>query len=250
MALPGNSDEINGYNTVIKNGAIADANQVKTVITPIGAIISWVKTFDVISTGTNDIITVNKLEDSTATFITDGATNLMIVENFTDSTFSHVTAVDSEKVLSLNDDIFPTPSGDTYSVYATPRLPDGWVECNGQVLSDVSSPFDGATIPDLNGSTGATKLFMRGARRSGTVGGQITHNHLMFNRIGNTGATFGNGGTSGNGANIGASFNATGGNINLTSTGTDIDQPLHTANSQDGDVVPPFFEVVMIMRTK
>ncbi len=37
------------------------------------------------------------------------------------------------------------------SMPETPPLPVGWVECNGQVLSDSESPYDGATMPDLNG---------------------------------------------------------------------------------------------------
>jgi hypothetical protein len=31
-----------------------------------------------------------------------------------------------------------------------PVLPEGWVECNGQTLSDPESPFDGQVIPNLN----------------------------------------------------------------------------------------------------
>ena len=43
-----------------------------------------------------------------------------------------------------------------------PALPDGWVECNGQVLDDPASPFNGETIPDLNGSA-ETQRFLRGS---------------------------------------------------------------------------------------
>ena len=32
----------------------------------------------------------------------------------------------------------------------TPSLPDGWVECKGQTLSDATSPYNGQVIPDLN----------------------------------------------------------------------------------------------------
>ena len=46
----------------------------------------------------------------------------------------------------------------------TPPLPDEWVECNGQVLNDPRSPYDGQTIPDLNGQA----RFLRGASTSGT----------------------------------------------------------------------------------
>jgi hypothetical protein len=42
-------------------------------------------------------------------------------------------------------------------------LPDGFVECNGQTLSDANSPINGATIPNLNGDG----RFLRGASTSG-----------------------------------------------------------------------------------
>lgn len=43
--------------------------------------------------------------------------------------------------------------------------PAGWVECNGQVLSDPASTLDGQTIPDLNGES----LFLRGGLSAGQV---------------------------------------------------------------------------------
>ena len=45
----------------------------------------------------------------------------------------------------------------------TPSLPEGWVECNGQTLSDTESVYDGQTIPDLNSSN----RFLRGNTSSG-----------------------------------------------------------------------------------
>jgi hypothetical protein len=49
-----------------------------------------------------------------------------------------------------------------------PTLPDGWIECNGQVVNDPASPLHGVTLPDLNGGAGR---FLRGAAASGTLGG-------------------------------------------------------------------------------
>lgn len=46
-----------------------------------------------------------------------------------------------------------------------PALPSAWVECGGQVLSDTESPFDGQTLPDLNGDN----RVLKGASTSGTV---------------------------------------------------------------------------------
>ncbi len=60
----------------------------------------------------------------------------------------------------------------------TPALPDGYVECNGQVLDDEDSVYDTQTIPDLNGSIG-TQRFLRGETTSGGTGGTETHTHTI-----------------------------------------------------------------------
>ncbi len=51
------------------------------------------------------------------------------------------------------------------SLSGTLAVPANWVECNGQVLDDADSPYDGQTIPDLNNSG----RFLRGAMISGTM---------------------------------------------------------------------------------
>jgi hypothetical protein len=56
----------------------------------------------------------------------------------------------------------------------TPALPDEFVECNGQTLSDAQSVFNGQAIPNLNGASAATKRFLRGSSTSGTTGGAET----------------------------------------------------------------------------
>lgn len=55
----------------------------------------------------------------------------------------------------------------------TPTLPDSWVECNGQVLSDAGSVYNGQTMPDLNGEG----RFLRGAAISGTMQAEETKAH-------------------------------------------------------------------------
>lgn len=62
------------------------------------------------------------------------------------------------------------------SFAGTPALPDGWVECNGQVLADAASVYNGQTVPNLNGS-GGTRRFLRGSTASGATGGSTTHTH-------------------------------------------------------------------------
>lgn len=61
----------------------------------------------------------------------------------------------------------------------TPSLLGNFVECNGQVLTDANSPFNGQTIPNLNGE----HRFLRGATTSGTTGGSETHTHTIGNTM-------------------------------------------------------------------
>ncbi len=127
---------------------------------PVGGVIDWLKTFNTKSSGTADTDTTDKLVDSGATFSSDGVTVGMIIYNSTDETFAIVSAVDSETSLSLSadtatgsstTDVFPDGDED-YVIYSTPELFEGWVECNGQTLSDADSEYNGAVLPDLNGN--------------------------------------------------------------------------------------------------
>jgi len=62
----------------------------------------------------------------------------------------------------------------------TPPLPASWVECNGQVLSDTLSPYDGQTIPNLNIIiSGQGGYFLRGSNVSGYFQSQsyLQHSH-------------------------------------------------------------------------
>lgn len=58
-------------------------------------------------------------------------------------------------------------------------IPDGWVSCNGQVLSDSLSLLNGQTIPSLNGTTDSNKLFLMGSSTSNTYGGSSLHSHTQ-----------------------------------------------------------------------
>lgn len=57
------------------------------------------------------------------------------------------------------------------SITGIPALPSGWVECNGQTLSDASSPINGQVIPNLNGNAN----FLYGNATSGST---KTENYL------------------------------------------------------------------------
>ncbi len=59
----------------------------------------------------------------------------------------------------------------------TPDLPGAWVECDGQEIKDASSPYDGQSVPNLNGGTGESQRFLRGATSSGATGGSEEHYH-------------------------------------------------------------------------
>ena len=93
-------------------------------------------------------------------------------------------------------------------------LPNGWVECNGQVLSDSDSPLDGVTLPDLN----VTQRFLRGNSTSGGTGGSNTHSHSLSN-----------------------SYDATSTSGGAT---TSFD------TSESGSSLPSYYEMVFIIRVK
>lgn len=59
----------------------------------------------------------------------------------------------------------------------TPALPSGWLECNGQTVSDAESPYNGLTLPDLN----STGRFLRGGATSGVLQADAlgSHSHTV-----------------------------------------------------------------------
>lgn len=96
----------------------------------------------------------------------------------------------------------------------TPALPAQFAECNGQTLSDGDSPYNGQTLPNLNGTDEASKKFLRGATTSGGAGNTYQHSHSW----GSIGGVFADDGT-----------------------------PYHIADSSH---IPPYYEVVWIIRIK
>jgi hypothetical protein len=105
------------------------------------------------------------------------------------------------------------------SLSGVPSLPGTWVECNGQVLSDGASPLDGQTIPDLNHA----QAFLRGALTSGGMGGATSHGHT----VDLTGASAGDPGSSG---------------------GLTVHQDIYPTSITEH--LPPYYEVVFVMRVK
>lgn len=63
-------------------------------------------------------------------------------------------------------------------------LPYGWIECNGQTLSDADSPLNGQVIPDMNGDS----QFIRGSNVSGTIQANQNLEHTHVITVANDGA--------------------------------------------------------------
>ncbi len=72
----------------------------------------------------------------------------------------------------------------------TPALPSGWVEANGQVLNDASSPYNGQTIPNLNGDA----RFLRGGSTSGALQADEFKAHVHNRGVWDGGVSGGSGG--------------------------------------------------------
>jgi hypothetical protein len=154
MTLNGSLDETEGYNTLIKNGLVNDASIVKAVVIPVGAKITVSRFEYLLTSGTADTDTADKLVDSSATFVTDGVAAGMFVVNATDNVIGVVDAVDSETSLSLRadaragsstTDVFPDGDED-YEIYTCIEPSDAFLELNRQTVSDSDSIFNGVTL--------------------------------------------------------------------------------------------------------
>ena len=129
------------------------------------------------------------------------------------------------------------------NLLGVPDLPDGWVECNGQFLSDTESPLNGRTIPDLNTSN----RFLRGNTESGGYGGVESHNHFspaskwhdknLFILSGDYGAEQTGVGTYGMINESYFSYGYSGGTITNFKTSS-------------VNAIPPYYEIVWIMKVK
>jgi|TARA_Y100000296_G_C5176382_1_gene260358 hypothetical protein len=187
MALDGFSQMTNLFGTSSKGGlGISSNSQFKNLLDdgtfglcPVASIIAWAKTFAANDSGNCDGIgaTANVLKDSGQNFETTVVAG-MIAKNASASpvTFTTVTSVVSDTHLVVEDDIFD--DGDDFVIYKVVALHSDWVECNGQVLTDPDSLFNGETIPALNSTSDANARFLRGyAGGSGLTGGAELHNH-------------------------------------------------------------------------
>jgi len=118
----------------------------------------------------------------------------------------------------------------------TPQaLPTGWVECDGSVISDADSVYDGQTLPDLNGGE-----FVRGAATSGGTGGAATNTaNLHETSVVGSQAEAHPVGILAGGATSLVATSAGGANLSARSATTDA-----------FSILPPYYNVVWIMRIK
>ena len=123
----------------------------------------------------------------------------------------------------------------------TPALPAGWVECNGQVLNDPQSAYNGQTIPNLNGYGGTTQRFLRGSTNSGATGGEDTHVLTLAEMPPHSHSFSYSSSYQGTAVGVGGTPNTM--------------YPATAYTSQEGggqphENRPPFYEVVWVMRVK
>ena len=83
-------------------------------------------------------------------------------------------------------------SGEAFVIYTAGTLPAGWLECDGSVISDGNSSFNGNTLPNLNNANQEEdySYFLRGAETSGNteVSTNKSHTHTTGIRTSSGGA--------------------------------------------------------------
>lgn len=118
-----------------------------------------------------------------------------------------------------------------------PALPDGWVECNGAVINDPESDLNGQVTPALNAGR-----FLRGAEASGGVGGaaSVAHSHKT--------PLFGYNGVYTN--PFGTSEDAERAAMWTSGSGSGPRTTYANTSSSSINTIPPYYEVVWIMKIK
>jgi hypothetical protein len=122
-----------------------------------------------------------------------------------------------------------------------------FLECNGQVVADGGSPFDGMALPDLNGAGAGNNRFLMGSSTSGTTGGAATHNHKWSHDTGDTPSdTYDSGGSARDMPYFGTnSMGAAAHFISVNANARDCD--CYTSNNYNA---PLYYEVVWVIRIK
>lgn len=95
-----------------------------------------VPVFKLLANGTTTAGTANKLTDSSATFQTAGVAVGDIIHNSTDNTYTTVTAVDSETVLSVSTTV---PNSKAYFIHSATLSNSQLVSASGVLLVEQAS---------------------------------------------------------------------------------------------------------------
>ena len=95
-----------------------------------------VPVFKLLANGTTTSGTANKLTDSSATFQTAGVAVGDIIHNSTDNTYTTVTAVDSETVLSVSTTV---PNSKAYFIHSATLSNSQLVSASGVLLVEQAS---------------------------------------------------------------------------------------------------------------
>ena len=163
---------VENNSTTVESSDIKDLRIIEQAISvPIKSIIAFARNLGQVDSGTTTSTSSYKLVDSSQNFTsTVEAGNF--VYNTTDKTYATILSVDSDTELTLDKDIMV--SGESYIIAVGEALPDNFVECNGQTLSDSESPLNGVTIPDLNGNT---RLLIGNSSSGGTTTEDFLPNH-------------------------------------------------------------------------
>jgi hypothetical protein len=124
--------------------------------------------FNVILGGVTDITSAFDTENSYLEITVNDGNPILPRQRVLSSPY----AINSNKVGGVTkDNIMPIGSIIAWhkSLTGVPSLPDGWVECNGGTVNDISSPLNGQAIPDLNSQVyaGDRGRYLRGGTVSG-----------------------------------------------------------------------------------
>lgn len=88
------------------------------------------------------------------------------LQNRVDQAETNISDNDSD-ISSLEQGLIPIAGITAWHKNLTSEsLPDRFVECNGQTVSDTESPLDGSSVPDLNGDN----RILKGNSSSGGTG--------------------------------------------------------------------------------